>query len=156
MSGDSGKYRSKVREVEAIANGTVIDHIPAHMTLKVATLVGDRTDQVFMGMNLRSRLLGVKGVVKISGRELESRALSCLALIAPTATVSIIRDFTVVSKLAVDVPAHFDGVAHCANPNCITNHERWRTNFAVVSQRPLLVRCRYCERSFAAEELTII
>jgi len=70
---------SKVRQVEAIANGTVIDHIPGAMTLKVAALLSGREDQVFIGMNLRSARLNKKGVVKISGRELSERSVECPA-----------------------------------------------------------------------------
>ncbi len=147
----------KIRQVEAIANGTVIDHIPSPMTLKVATLLAGPDDQVFMGMNLRSSLLGRKGVVKISGRELTERSVSSLALIAPTASISIIRDYTVVSKNPVPVPSRFEDIARCANPNCVTNHERWSTRFDVVAGKiPLRVRCFYCERSFDAADLTLI
>lgn len=147
---------SKIRQVEAIANGTVIDHIPGRMTLKVATLLAGPDDQVFIGVNLRSSRQGAKGVVKISGRELSERSVSSLALIAPEATISIIRDYAVVSKVPVPMPARFDDIARCANPNCVTNHERWSTRFAVVSRTPLRVRCVYCERSFEASELTLI
>ena len=45
---------SRIRHVEAIANGTVVDHIPGAMTLKVATLLAGPADQVFIGANLRS------------------------------------------------------------------------------------------------------
>ena len=51
---------SRVRQVEAIANGTVIDHIPSDMTLKVARLLTSDDDQVFIGMNLRSTRIGRK------------------------------------------------------------------------------------------------
>jgi aspartate carbamoyltransferase regulatory subunit len=146
----------KIRQVEAIANGTVIDHIPGHMTLKVAALLARADDQVFMGMNLRSSVLGRKGVVKISGRELSERSVSSLALIAPTATISIIRDYAVVSKNTVPVPNRFEDIARCANPNCVTNHEKWSTRLDVVAHSPLRVRCVYCERSFDAADLTLI
>ncbi len=147
---------SRVRQVEAIAGGTVIDHIPAEMTLQVANLLTRGDDQVFIGMNLRSTRVGRKGVVKISGREVSGREASALALIAPSATVCIIRDYQVVSKRQVEVPPLFEDIARCANPNCVTNHERWPTRFAVVGPNPLRVRCAYCERSFDAGELTLL
>jgi aspartate carbamoyltransferase regulatory subunit len=147
---------SRTRQVEAIASGTVIDHIPTAATLLVANLLAQSSDQVFIGMNLRSTRIGQKGVVKISLRELDPRQLSCLALIAPSASVSIIRDYHVISKEQVPIPARFDGIARCANPNCVTNHERWTTRFDVVVPNPLTVRCHYCERSFDAGELQVI
>ena len=109
---------SRVRQVEAIMNGTVIDHIPGPMTLKVANLLARESDQVSIGMNLRSARMGRKGLVKISGRELDEATLSRLALIAPGASVSIIRDYQVVHKSTVPMPALFEDIARCANPNC--------------------------------------
>lgn len=147
---------TRIRHVEAISNGTVVDHIPAIATLKVAQLLTGSNDQVFVGMNLRSARGGRKGVVKIAGRELDQRTLSCLALLAPGATVSIIRDYEVAQKITVPVPERFEGVAKCANPNCVTTHEKWTTRFAVVSKDPLTVRCVYCERSFAAADLSLL
>jgi len=147
---------TRVRQVEAISSGTVVDHIPAAATLKVAELLAGSTDQVFVGMNLRSSRVGRKGVVKIAGRELDQRTLSCLALIAPGATVSIIRDYEVSQKVQIPLPDRFEGVAKCANPNCITTHEHWTTRFAVVAASPLMVRCVYCERSFAASDLSLL
>ena len=147
---------ARTRQVEAIAHGTVIDHIPPASTLLVANLLAQQDDQVFIGMNLRSTLLGRKGVVKISGRELDPRQVSCLALIAPSASVCIIRDYLIVSKEPVKIPARFEGIARCANPNCVTNHERWTTRFDVIAPNPLTIRCHYCERTFEAAELQVL
>jgi aspartate carbamoyltransferase regulatory subunit len=157
MAGDPPtSTNSRVRQVEAIVNGTVIDHIPGHMTLKVANLLAIEQDQVSIGMNLRSSRLGRKGVVKISGRELNPRTLSRLALIAPSATISIIRDTNVVKKFSVPMPKMFEDIARCANPNCVTNHEQWASRLEVIGADPLAVRCVYCERSFPASELALI
>lgn len=147
---------SRIRQVEAIAHGSVVDHIPGSATLKVAQLLAGAEDQVFVGMNLRSSRSGRKGVVKIANRELDQRQLSWLALIAPEATVSIIRDYEVVRKFAVPAPDRFENVARCSNPNCVTSHERWPTRFLVVGRQPLTVRCHFCERSFAAADLALL
>ncbi len=144
------------RMVEAIANGTVIDHIPAAVTLKVAALVSGPDDQVFIGQNLRSARLGRKGVVKVSGRLLTGRDLQTLALIAPGASICIIRNYEIAEKRPVGVPDLFEAIARCANPNCVTNHERWPTLFDVTHRDPLLVRCRYCERTVPAADLALL
>lgn len=147
---------SRVRQVEAIDNGTVIDHIPAELTLTVANLLGQPDDLMSIGINLRSARLGRKGVVKIANRELDADLLSRLALIAPGASVAIIRDYEVQAKHTVPAPTRIDAIARCANPNCVTSHEKWPTRFDVIAKEPLIVRCVYCERSFAARELTLI
>jgi aspartate carbamoyltransferase regulatory subunit len=154
MSTDSGMH--KVRQVEAIANGTVIDHLPPEATLKVVDLIARADDQIFIGLNLRSSHHGLKGVVKFAKRELDPRELSALALIAPQATVSIIRDYAITSKGTVSMPERFEGIARCANPNCVSNHERWTTRFDVAKVKPLSVRCHYCERTFLGSELTLL
>ncbi len=156
MRDRDGSGAHKVRQVEAIADGTVIDHIPAAMTLKVVNLLAEVEDQVFVGINLRSSRVGRKGVVKIAGRELSERTVSSLALIAPQASISIIRDYEVIAKYQVPMPDVFADIARCDNPNCVTNHERWATRMEVVVRDPLTVRCTYCERSFPASELTLI
>lgn len=147
---------NKVRQVEAIANGTVIDHIPAAVTLQVVDLLARPDDQVFIGVNLRSSRQERKGVVKIANRELEDREVSALSLIAPEATVCYIRDYDVAVKHQVPMPDRFDAIAKCANPNCVTNHEKWPTRFLVTSRQPLQVRCVYCERGFAGSELELL
>lgn len=144
-----------VRMVPAIAHGTVIDHLPPGVTLKVVELLASPSDEVLIGINFRSRSLGRKGVVKITGRELSAHELSRLALIAPDASVSIIRGYEVIGKGLVQVPSTIVNIARCPNPNCVTNHEPSTTHFSVETVKPLVVRCIYCEREFAGSELEI-
>ncbi|MDA3962235.1 MAG: aspartate carbamoyltransferase regulatory subunit [Planctomycetota bacterium] len=145
----------RTMQVEAIDHGTVVDHIPSAVTLRVAELIAEDGDQVFIGVNLKSKKVGNKGVVKIASRELRPATLSRLALLAPHATMCIIRDYQVVAKDPIPVPDSFTDIALCPNANCVTNHERWPTQFDVLSQRPLQVRCLHCERDFPASELAI-
>ena len=145
----------RTMQVEAIEHGTVIDHIPSAVTLRVAELISEPGDQVFIGVNLRSGKVGTKGVVKIAHKELGEEIISRLALLAPRATMCLIRDFKVVGKHAIPVPSHFRAIATCPNPNCVTNHEAWPTAFEVLGERPLHVRCFHCERDFPADELTL-
>lgn len=144
----------KTLQVEAIAHGTVVDHIPAAVTLRVAQLISETGDQVFIGVNLRSSKHGTKGVVKVANRELSTATLSRLALLAPRATMCLIRDYRVTHKAVIPRPTSFIGIAHCANVNCITNHESWTTSFTVIGEDPMTVRCHHCEREFPADELS--
>jgi aspartate carbamoyltransferase regulatory subunit len=141
--------------VKAIQHGTVIDHIPVELTLTVAALLASQQDEVLIGMNFASRAMGRKGVVKITGRELDEHSLGRLALVAPTATLAIIRDYQVVTKSRIPVPERFEGLGRCPNPNCITNHEPCPTRFDVREREPLMVRCHHCERSFPARDIAV-
>jgi aspartate carbamoyltransferase regulatory subunit len=54
------------------------------------------------------------------------------------------------------MPKLFEDIAKCANPNCVTNYEKWNSRLEVINTTSLEVRCVYCERSFPANELTLI
>jgi aspartate carbamoyltransferase regulatory subunit len=65
-----------------------------------------------------------------------------ISLIAPEATINIIREFDVVEKNRVDRPETVIGLLSCPNRNCITNaNEPVETKFDVVDEG---VRCAYC------------
>ena len=146
----------QTRQVKAIEHGTVLDHVPVDKVLEVARIIGGPDDEVLIGINFPSKRLGRKGVVKISGRELPDHVLSQLAIITPEATVCLIRDFSVVSKEPIQVPKYFRGLCRCPNSNCISNDEcSGGSDFTSLAGTPLQVRCRYCERTFLASELTL-
>ena len=54
-------------QVEAIKNGTVIDHIPANIGFKVIKLfkLNDSNERITIGLNLPSSALGKKDIIKI-------------------------------------------------------------------------------------------
>ena len=142
-------------EVQAIKDGTVIDHIPAKEVLRVVGILAQFEDFVAIGINFPSQTLGRKGVVKISNRFLSEREVNTIALVAPGATVNIIRDFKVVEKHKVHMPDQIDRLIVCNNPKCITNVDAVATKFHVERKDPLLVTCRYCERPMQAGEIRV-
>ena len=131
--------------VSKIRQGTVIDHITGGQALNVLALLGiDGSDgeAVSVAMNVPSDRLGHKDVVKVESRELSQDELDVLALIAPDATINIIRDYEVVEKNRVDRPERVVGVLECPNRACIS-----RTDEPVASKFEVLpdgVRCEYC------------
>jgi aspartate carbamoyltransferase regulatory subunit len=88
----------KELQVKAIKNGTVIDHIPSDKLFKVVSLLklDQVQDRVTIGNNLNSKLLGKKGIIKISDRYYEEEEISRIALIAPVAHINIIKDYEVI------------------------------------------------------------
>ncbi len=131
--------------VSKIRDGTVIDHVEGGQALNVLAILGIDGSEglgVSIGMNVPSDRLGRKDVVKVEGRELSSSEVDVLSLIAPEATINIIREFEVVEKNRVVRPEQVAGVLSCPNRNCITNAgEPVETEFAVVGNG---VRCGYC------------
>ena len=135
--------------VSALENGTVLDHIPAENVYKAIDLLNLRgvESQITVGINLASKLYGRKGIIKIADRFFEDDELNRLALIAPKATVNIIRDFKVVEKKQITMPKEIIGMAKCMNPKCVTNHQPIKTKFTTIQNNDKIsLKCHYCEK----------
>ena len=63
---------TKSLSVAAIRNGTVFDHIKAGNALRIIRLLdlAKEGHQVTVGLNLPSKELGVKDLIKVEGREI--------------------------------------------------------------------------------------
>jgi len=131
--------------VSKIESGTVIDHIAGGQALNVLAILGidgSSGEEVSVGMNVPSDRLGRKDIVKVEGRELSQNEVDVLSLIAPAATINIIRDFEVIEKHRVTRPETVSGVLSCPNANCIsTESEPIESRFDVLEEG---VRCTYC------------
>jgi aspartate carbamoyltransferase regulatory subunit len=136
--------------VKPIKNGTVIDHIAGGQALNVLKILGisGTTDAtVSVVMNVESSKLGKKDIVKVEDRELKEEEVNRIALIAPDATINIIRDFLVIEKHLVDLPDLIIGVVRCQNPSCISNTEEpIKSRMLVKTKNPVVLRCVYCEQ----------
>ncbi len=135
--------------VSALENGTVLDHIPAENVYKAIDLLNLRgvESQITIGINLASKLYGRKGIIKIADRFFEDEELNRLALIAPKATVNVIRDFKVVEKKKITMPKEIIGMAKCMNPKCVTNHQPIKTRFTTIAKGDeISLLCHFCEK----------
>ncbi|MGF7119139.1 aspartate carbamoyltransferase regulatory subunit [Methanobacterium oryzae] len=143
-------------KVKPIRNGTVIDHITANRALSVLKILDlpNEKNTVTVAMNVSSSQMGSKDIVKIEGRELNPKEVDKIALIAPYATINIIRDYELVEKGKVHLLDKIKGVLKCPNPNCITNtDEPMNTKFFVIAKEPVSLRCYYCERIMEESEI---
>ena len=149
---------SEMRRVTAIRNGTVVDHIPSGYAMQVIRILRINTDRatpVSLVMNVPSDKLGRKDVLKIEDRELDQEDVDRLALIAPAASIAIIRNHAVAEKMRVELGDDLVNIAKCSFPNCITMNKRepLPQRMKVVSREPLEVRCYYCGRGQEIDEL---
>ncbi|MDD1710298.1 MAG: aspartate carbamoyltransferase regulatory subunit [Methanoregulaceae archaeon] len=132
--------------ISPIQDGTVIDHITggeALNVLKIIGITGFTSESISVATNVKSSKMGRKDIVKIENRELRKEEVDRIALIAPHATISIIRNFDVYEKKGVEIPNYLIGVVRCPNPGCISN-----TNEPVPSRFEVLpkgLHCLYCE-----------
>ncbi len=143
-------------KAKKIQIGTVIDHIPAARALEVLRVLGidaDHKAAVTVLMNVPSSHYGHKDIIKIEGKKLAKREVAQIALIAPSASVNTIQNFSVVDKYVVQTPKVLEGVVPCPNPNCITGREG-TPKLHVESASPLSIRCQYCEKVYRGSELS--
>lgn len=147
----------KELRVSKIRDGTVIDHITAGYALAVLRIIGltGREGSVIsVIMNVPSKKLGKKDIVKVENRELKEDEVHKIALIAPKATINIVRNYEVVEKKKVELPKIIRNVVRCANPSCITNGgEPIQPLFLVETVDPLRLRCHYCNRVMTRAEV---
>ncbi len=167
--------------VERIEQGTVIDRIEAFAGIHVLEILKlvpsnqaarqseasgnekssrspaspakpDLAHRVALVINVPSRHMGRKDILKIEGREIKPVEANKIALIAPRARLNVIRAGKVVQKVDVKLPSKLEDIAACPNPSCISRLEREASVFSAEKGR---LRCAYCERLFSTYELVV-
>lgn len=150
----------KELKVSAIENGTVIDHIPADVVSQVMRILKleEIERPVLIAANLSSKKLGKKGIIKVTDKFFESNEINKIALVAPNATLIVIKDYEVVYKKSVELPKTIKQFVKCVNPNCITNHENFDSKFDVhyTEDNEVKLHCHYCEKFTAQGNMTFI
>lgn len=145
--------------VEKIENGTVIDHIPAGMGLKVLELLkltnAANGNRVALLMNVASKRSGKKDIVKIAGKQLDEKEANKLALVADGATLNIVRNSEVVGKSTIRLPRFLSGISKCPNPKCMTNAPSEKGLSTKFNEEEGKFRCGYCEMLVEAKELIV-
>jgi aspartate carbamoyltransferase regulatory subunit len=151
---------SEKLQVEAIQQGTVIDHIPAGQGIRILKRLHLESagKRITVGMNLPSKNHGLKDIIKVEGRMFTEDEAHQLALFAPSATINVIDDYEVVNKFTMQIPDTLEGVFSCPNTNCISLNEPVKSFFyisvkqtAEVCDTRVKMRCKYCEKSFNKE-----
>jgi aspartate carbamoyltransferase regulatory subunit len=144
-------------KVKKIKDGTVIDHIKAGKGKKVLDILGVEngfSQTTALLMNVPSKRIGKKDMVKIENKALEKEEVDKIALIAPHATWNVIKDFKVSKKSRIELPDSLEGILKCPNPKCVTNmNEPVKSKFKVEKKEPVKLRCVYCERVFGLEDV---
>ena len=145
--------------VQKISDGTVIDHIAAGKALSVLRLLGNPQNRgvtVALVANVGSSKLGKKDILKVEGVELTDEQIQRLALIAPLASVNIIRSYRVSEKRNAVPPETVRGVLACTGATCVSVREKDSVTsvFSLVSSSPLVYQCKYCGRDLTEQEIS--
>lgn len=143
--------------IRKIKEGTVIDHINgghALSVLRILGMTGRENNVVSVAMNVPSRKLGKKDIVKVEDRELNAEEVDKIALIAPRATINIIRNYAVVEKQEAKLPKTIRGIIKCDNIMCVSNgKEPIQPTFFLEREDPLRLRCYYCNRLMDKDDI---
>ena len=123
--------------------------------MKVLNIINiGENNSISIGIKVPSNKMREKDVIKIENRFLEKIELDKIAMIAPNASISIIKNYDIIEKFSVDLPQKIIGILKCNNQNCITNAgEPVNSEFNLVSSNPLTVKCVYCKREMADNEI---
>jgi aspartate carbamoyltransferase regulatory subunit len=142
--------------VKHIEDGTVIDHIESGRGLDVLHVLGGPDENVVvLAVNVNSNRMGKKDILKMERVYLDEKTLNLVSLIAPNATVNIIKKGKVSEKRRVELPSEVKGVLKCINPECISNKEREPVESRFhVQKDPLRLVCSYCNKEF--KETTLL
>ena len=140
-----------------IKEGTVIDHVDPGEALRVLSalgITGKDGNIVTIAMNVSSNKLNKKDVIKVENRFLQANETNKIALIAPRASVNIIRNYKVVEKRKVDIPDILEGIFICPNPTCISNSsEPIKPILMVLNKNPPKLQCKYCMKILNTDEI---
>lgn len=139
-------------KVTPIRNGTVIDHLPAGSGIGLCRVLSiprpGSASTVSVVMHVSSASRERKDIIKVEDRELHPDDLARLAVLAPGATVNVIRDYHVAEKVHPDLPERVTGLFPCPNRACVTNDgEPVATEFEVVpkgSDGEIGLVCAFC------------
>ncbi len=145
--------------VRRIKNGTVIDHIEAGkalLVLRALSITGREGNVITVALNVPSSKHGKKDIIKVENRFLEISETNKLALIAPRATINIIRDYKLIEKRKIQMPESIIGIFKCPNLKCITNSgEGIKSIIDVIDKDKVVLECRYCARTLSIDELVL-
>lgn len=143
--------------VRRIKNGTVIDHIEsprALLVLNILDINGQEGNVITVALNVPSIKHDKKDIIKVENKFLEKKETDKLALIAPYATINIIKDYKLVEKRKIQLPDRIIGFFRCPNLKCITNTEAdLRSTIEVIDKQKIILKCKYCARSITTEEI---
>ena len=132
--------------IDAIANGIVIDHITAGRGMKLYDLLGlEKLDcSVAIIKNVHSVKLGKKDIIKIDA-EIPVN-FDVIGYVDPNVSINIIRDSKLIEKKRIDMPEYLTNVIFCKNPRCITSTEQELDHvFRLTDRENKVYRCIYCE-----------
>lgn len=142
--------------VRRIKDGTVIDHIEsgkALFVLRALNITGKEGNVITVALNVPSSKHEKKDIIKVENRFLEEDETNKLALIAPHATINIIKGYRLFEKRKIQLPDSIVGIFRCPNLKCVTNGEDIKPTINIIDKEKIILKCKYCVRTLTIDEL---
>ncbi|MCA9827710.1 MAG: aspartate carbamoyltransferase regulatory subunit [Nitrosopumilus sp.] len=143
--------------VRRIKEGTVIDHIDEGKGLQVLNALridGKDGSLITIALNVPSGKFKKKDIIKVENKFLKDDDTNKLAVIAPKATINMIKEYKLVEKRRVSLPNEIDRIFRCSNPDCITNSTEYiESVMDVIDKEGRVLKCRYCSRVLDVNKL---
>ncbi len=144
------------KHIGYIENGVNIDHIPQGNAWYIIKILGlDKSSaQVGIGLNLPSKKLGYKDLIKIENHFISQNALDSISTFCVGSTLSVIQDFKVIEKKTLTLPEEINNIIICPNNRCVSRLHTSKFYSAINHNHKIYVKCHYCEQSFLLNELS--
>jgi len=143
--------------VRRIKEGTVLDHIDEGKGLQVLNALridGKDGSLITVALNVPSGKFKKKDIIKVENKFLKDDDTNKLAVIAPKATINIIKDYKLIEKRRVALPNEINRIFRCSNPDCISNStEHIESVMDVIDKEGRVLKCRYCSRVLDVNKL---
>ena len=124
------------------------------MSLDILNITGQDGNVITVALNVPSVKHEKKDIIKVENKFLEKKETDKLALIAPKATINIIKNYNLVEKRRIQLPDEIIGFFKCPNLRCITNTEEGlKSKIEIIDKITLRLKCQYCARSITTKEL---
>ena len=143
--------------VRRIKEGTVIDHIDEGKGIQVLDALridGKDGSLITIALNVPSGKSKKKDIIKVENKFLKDDDTNKIAVIAPKATINIIKNYKLIEKRRVALPNEIDRIFRCSNPDCITNStEHIESVMDLIDKEKMILKCRYCARILDVNEI---
>ena len=143
--------------VRRIKEGTVIDHIDEGKGIQVLDALridGKDGSLITIALNVPSGKSKKKDIIKVENKFLKDDDTNKIAVIAPKATINIIKNYKLIEKRQVSLPNEIDRIFRCSNPDCITNSaEHIESVMDLVDKETMILKCRDCARILDVNEI---
>jgi aspartate carbamoyltransferase regulatory subunit len=116
-------------------------------------ITGLEGEVITVALNVPSNKHYKKDIIKVENKYLREEDTNKLALVAPRATINIVRDYRLVEKRKIQLPDTIMGIFKCPNLRCVTNGENVISVIEILDRNTILLRCKYCAQTLTTNDL---